>query len=44
VRVMATYAKEIGPLPFLEVANPFSVNAGLPVAVNITVALTAKPV
>ena len=41
---MAIYAEKVRSLPFLEIADPFAVNAGLPVSINIAVALTAKPV
>lgn len=41
---MTIDAKEIGAFPPLEITNPLTVNAGLPVTVNITVALTAKAV
>jgi hypothetical protein len=41
---MAIDAQKIGPFPALKVANPFAVNPGLPVFINIAMALTAKPV
>ena len=41
---MTMDAEEIGPFPPLKVTDPLSVNARLPVAINIAVALSAKPV
>ena len=42
--IMAINTEKISPLPPLEVADPLAVNAGLPVSIDITVALTAKSV
>jgi len=42
--VVTIDAKEIGPFPPLEKADSFPVNPGLPVAVDIPMALPAKPV
>ncbi len=44
VRVMAMNAKKVGPFPSLERADPFPVNTGLPVAIDIPMTLAAKPV
>jgi len=41
---MTINAQEIGAFPPFEIANPFTVDAGLPVTVHIAVALTAKAV
>ena len=41
---MAINTKEIGPLAPFEVADPFTVDAGLPITVNIAVTLAAKAV
>ena len=42
--IMAIYTEEVSSLPSFEVTDPFAVNAGLPVSINIAVALTAKTV
>jgi hypothetical protein len=42
--VMAINAQEICPLTAPEVADPFAVDACLPVSINVAVTLTAKPV
>jgi hypothetical protein len=42
--IMAIDAQEIGPFPALKVADSLAVNTGLPVLVNIAMALAAKPV
>lgn len=41
---MAIDAQKIGPFPAFKVANPFAVDPGLPVFINVAMTLTAKPV
>jgi hypothetical protein len=42
--IVTIYAKEIDPFPSLEIADPFTVDTNFPVAIDITVALSAKQV
>lgn len=44
VGIVTTYTEEVGPFPALKIADSFSMNTGLPVAVDVSVALTAEPI
>jgi hypothetical protein len=44
MRIMAIHTEVIGSLPPRKVSCPFAMNAGLPVSIDIAVALAAEPV